>query len=181
MPNEITTGDQNLNLAELDQGMPGITPAFGKGLAEATSVCFEDQKHSAPTTLLIDGSLSGSALVAWEPPSNQAKNCWNDVEVTTEHAAYGLAFLILKRMRGFEVIQRSRKGPGFDYWIGDTAPYPFQDMTRLEVSGIRSGDTNKIKTRVEKKLKQTNPSDGCYPATIVVVEFSKPIAKVVDK
>jgi len=36
---------------------------------------------------------------------------------------------------------------------------PFQNRVRLEVSGIRSGDSSRVKARVKQKKEQTNPSD----------------------
>lgn len=56
------------------------------------------------------------------------------------------------RMEGLFVIQRARKGTGFDYWLKrpeSTEPL-FQDSTRLEVSEIRTGDETAIKARAKK-------------------------------
>lgn len=75
--------------------------------------------------------------------------------------------------------QRSRKGTGFDYWLGDEADMPFQNKARLEVSGIRNGDQKIIKARVREKLTQTEVSDKTrLPAYVVVVEFGRPVAEV---
>jgi len=78
----------------------------------------------------------------------------------------------------YEVIQRSRKGTGFDYWMGDESALPFQNKARLEISGIRKGGESDIKTRVKQKLKQTNQSDGKLPAYVIVIEFGRPVAEV---
>ena len=78
------------------------------------------------------------------------------------------------------VVERSRKGTGIDYWLGDDVEQPyFQSKARLEVSGIGSGNAATIRRRVKEKRDQTRPSDGTHqPAHIVVVEFSGPIAHV---
>ncbi|MDZ8054165.1 MAG: hypothetical protein RMX68_017240 [Aulosira sp. ZfuVER01] len=84
----------------------------------------------------------------------------------------------------FIVIERSRKGTGFDYWLGseDTAgELPFQNKVRLEVSGIRKADNSRIRARIKQKIEQTNPSDGKFPAYIIVVEFSRPQSFIVEK
>ncbi len=110
--------------------------------------------------------------------------CWNDEEFTTEQAAYGIAFLIIRQLTDLTVIERSSKGTGFDYWLGtiDTAgTIPFQNKVRLEVSGIRKGDDSRVKARVKQKKEQTKPSDGKYPAYIIVVEFSTPLSFVAKK
>ena len=46
-----------LKLTDLRSGAPGITPAFGEGLAEAASVCLEDREHSSPTPMQISGEI----------------------------------------------------------------------------------------------------------------------------
>ncbi|MEG3845987.1 hypothetical protein QT971_01810 [Microcoleus sp. herbarium19] len=78
----------------------------------------------------------------------------------------------------FTVIERSRKGTGFDYWLGiqdSTATLPFQRMARLEVSGIRQGNRSQINARVKQKIEQTRASDAQgLPAYIIVVEFARP-------
>ena len=110
--------------------------------------------------------------------------CWNDQEYATEQAAYGIAFMLIGKMTNFTVIERSRRGTGFDYWLGikdETLELPFAKKVRLEVSGIRRGDDSRIKARVKQKIEQTNLSDGVLPAYIVVVEFSRPLSWIVQK
>jgi hypothetical protein len=36
---------QILNLQHLNQGLPAITPAFGKAIAEAGAICLTDEAH----------------------------------------------------------------------------------------------------------------------------------------
>ncbi|UBF26677.1 hypothetical protein K9N68_01325 [Kovacikia minuta CCNUW1] len=119
-----------------------------------------------------------------EEITDQMLRCWNDQEYTTEQAAYGVAFMLVRRLTEYTVIERSRRGTGFDYWLGHSnqpGALPFQNKVRLEVSGIRKGEDSRIKARVKQKLDQTNPSDGALPAYIVVVEFSKPRSVMVQK
>ena len=54
----------------------------------------------------------------------------------------------------------------------------FQNKVRLEVSGIRKGDSSRIKARLKQKKEQTKVSDGQFPAYIIVVEFSTPLSYV---
>lgn len=107
--------------------------------------------------------------------------CWNDEEFTTEQAAYGIAFLIIRELTDLTVIERSRKGTGFDYWLGtldSDEGQLFENKVRLEVSGIRKGDSSRIKARLKQKKEQTKVSDGQFPAYIIVVEFSTPLSYV---
>ncbi|MEH2318575.1 hypothetical protein [Nostoc sp.] len=88
------------------------------------------------------------------------------------------------QLRSSTVIERSRKGTGFDYWLGseeEAGELPFQNKVRLEVSGIRKADDSRVRARVKQKIEQTNPSDGTFPAYIIIVEFSRPLSFIVEK
>ena len=172
-----------LKLADLKLGTPGITPAFGEGLAEAAGVCLEERKHSSPTPMQISGEALGSAILEWKPTSDQMRRCWNDDEVATEHGAYGIAALLVPRITNLQVVERSKKGTGFDYWLGTSAETEtlFQNKARLEVSGIRTGPETIIASRVRKKLEQTEISDAALSAVVIVVEFSGPQSRVAKR
>lgn len=168
-----------LNLSDLANGLPAISPAFGQYLAEAGAVCLESQGHSKGQELSVQGIQSKGYPLHWPDVTDQIQRCLNDPDVATEHGAVGIAVLLMKRLIGYAVIQRSRKGTGFDYWLGDEADVPFQNKARLEVSGIRNGDQKTVNARVREKLTQTEVSDETrLPAYIVVVEFGRPLAEV---
>jgi hypothetical protein len=174
---------RTLTLTELSKGLPGITAAFGQMLAEAGAVCFQDQKHPNGVELKVDGTFQAKYQVFWQQVTEQMIRCYNDEEPATELGAYGVAFLLVLDLTDYTIIKRSRRGTGFDYWLGkaqDNAELPFQNKERLEVSGIRSGDNSRVKARVNEKLKQVQPSDStALPALIVVVEFSAPLSQMV--
>lgn len=166
-----------IELSELAGGMPAITPAFGQYLAEACAVCLESQGHSQGKTLSVRGTHQAIYTLTWPAVTNQVLRCLNDPEVATEHGAVGIAVLLAKKVLGYTVIQRSRKGTGFDYWLGGTNTVPFQNLARLEVSGIRKGDDGSIAARAKQKRRQVEPSDDtALPAHVVIVEFSRPTA-----
>ena len=82
----------------------------------------------------------------------------------------------------YHIVQRSRKGTGFDYWLGLKDDILFQHAARLEVSGIRQGNGKQVEARVSQKRKQTEQSKGLrIPAYVVVVEFGTPVAVVVKQ
>jgi hypothetical protein len=171
-----------LNLCELASGLPAITPAFGQHLAEAGAVCLESQGHKMGKLIDVQGEHNQQYALQWPPVTDQVIRCLNDPEVATEFGAVGVAVLLAKKLIGYSVIQRSRKGTGFDYWLGEETSEPFQNKARLEISGIRNGDQKTVKTRVDKKLNQTNPSDPTgFPAYVMVVEFGRPVAEVIKK
>jgi hypothetical protein len=180
--NSVLSQIQVLNLQSLNQGLPAITPAFGAAIAEAGAICLTDEAHAPEVILEVAGEFSTQFQLNWQPVTEQARRCWNDEEYTTEQAAYGIAFLLILQLTDLTVIERSRKGTGFDYWLGSqdsTATLPFQRMARLEVSGIRKGNRSQINARVKQKIEQTGASDTeGLPAYIIVVEFSRPISIV---
>ncbi len=179
------TGEvRELILTQLVEGLPAVTPAFGAALAEAGAICFEEQNHPNGVELNVDGAFTATYKVYWQEVTDQMLRCWNDYEVTTEHAAYGVAFLLICDLTEYTVIERARKGTGFDFWLGkegDEGELPLQ-KARMEVSGIRRGNHSLLQARVRQKLEQVKPSDSLgLPAYIVVVEFSTPLSKVVKK
>ncbi|MBA4390130.1 MAG: hypothetical protein C0399_04245 [Syntrophus sp. (in: bacteria)] len=168
-----------LDLGDLANGLPAISPAFGRYLAEAGAVCLESQGHVKGKEISVQGIHSIEYFLHWPDVTDQMERCLHDPEVATEHGAVGIAVLLMKRLIGFTVIQRSRKGTGFDYWLGDETDMPFQNKARLEVSGIRNGNQKVLKARVREKLTQTEVSDETrLPAYVVVVEFGQPLAEV---
>jgi hypothetical protein len=176
---------QVLNLQRLNQGLPAITPAFGAAIAEAGAICLTDEAHEPGVILEVEGEFSTRFQLNWQPVTEQARRCWNDQEYTTEQAAYGIAFLLILQLTDLIVIERSRRGTGFDYWLGNrdsTALLPFQRMARLEVSGIRKRNRSQINARIKQKTEQTGPSDAeGLPAYIIVIEFSRPISVISAK
>jgi hypothetical protein len=176
---------QVLNLQNLAQGLPAITPAFGAALAEAGAICLTDEAHQPKVEIKVEGEFSTTFQLDWQPVTEQAQRCWNDAEYTTEQAAYGIAFLLILQLTNLTIIERSRKGTGFDYWLGFqdlNTTLPFQKMARLEVSGIRKGSRSQINARVKQKIEQTQASDAQgLPAYIIVIEFSRPISIISAK
>lgn len=57
---------------------------------------------------------------------------------------------------------------------------PFNDRTRLEVSGIFSG-TSRVSSRLKRKLAQMAPSDNSGKGVAVVAEFGGPTVAVAAK
>ena len=174
-----------LDLNRLASGdIPAITPALGAVLAEAAGVCLESQGHSQGVGLSIAAGNGGNSYtLSWPSISmQQADDAWTDDEYTTEHGAAGIAVLLAEEEIGYEVIRRSRKGTGFDYWLGDTTTRPFQTKARMEVSGIRQGDARSLRARLRQKLNQMSRSDNMnIPGYAIVIEFGQPIAKIAKR
>jgi hypothetical protein len=177
------TSIQELILAKLEEGLPGISPSWGSTLAEASIMCLHSHKHVAGVELDVQGMVSHSYKVLWEKEvTDQLQRSWDDMQDCTEFGACGIAILLILELTPYTIIQRARKGTGVDYWLGHkNSGLLFQNSARLEISGILSGDASNIRSRVNQKKRQTKPSDGSLPAYIVVVEFSHPESHVVKK
>ncbi|QJE98788.1 hypothetical protein [Luteolibacter luteus] len=173
-----------LALSSLKSGRKGISPAYGAALSEAASVCIANFNHSNPASMHVqDNANIILADIIWEEPSEQIVRTWADLEVATEQGAYCLAALLVEKY-GLEVMQRSRKGTGFDFWLGppDQELLLFQNLVRLEVSGILCGDDSSIAQRSRIKVEQTKRSDDTkIPAVIAVIEFSNPAARIIER
>jgi hypothetical protein len=106
------------------------------------------------------------------------------MQEATELGACGVAILVVKEATAKVVVERSKKGTGFDYWLGDTSDdngLPFAGASRLEVSGILTGTKSQIQSRIKQKKGQLAPSDHLAPGFVAVVEFGTPIACVENK
>lgn len=173
----------SLDLNDLKGGAYGVTAALGECYAQAASVCLEDQGHLIPTVMKVHADTEVShASIRWGAVDDQMRRSWNDKENATENGAYGIAILVVLKIKHLHVLERSKKRTGFDYWLGSPdEDEPFQKKARLEVSGIRKGSRDLISGRVNQKLEQTKKSDGKYPAVVVVVEFGTPQTHVVDR
>jgi hypothetical protein len=92
-----------------------------------------------------------------------------------------VAILLIRALTGYTVIERWRKGTGFDGWPG-TEDNLFQGKARLEVSGILRGTWRRINDRIKARTGQTRQSDEfAWTADVVVVEFGTPRAKAVPR
>lgn len=173
---------RGLSLTALVEGAPGLTPQFGACLGEAAAVCLEEQGHSVGVVFVVDGDCTERFVLDWQTIDEQTQKCWADSEVATEHGAYGLAIMLAQELDDLTVLERSRKGTGFDFWLGPIGSKEplFQEKVRLEVSGIRNGRRSAISRRLREKLAQIQQSHRLgLEAVVVVVEFSAPQARMV--
>jgi hypothetical protein len=169
-----------VELAELQKGQPGLTPHAGGSLAEACSICLAYNRHGKSVTISVEGSHSAVYEVSRFDITPQMQSSWADIQEATEYGAAGLAILLVCLLVGLTVVQRSAKGTGVDYWLGERDDdYPFTNKARLEVSGILSGTAADRARRMREKQQQTTPSSSSQiPAYVVIVEFSQPIMEV---
>jgi hypothetical protein len=174
---------KSMSLAVLAEGMPGLSSALGQVLAEAAAVCLENRQHQSGVRLQRTGLMREDLHVEWEPVDDQRRRGHADMKEATERGACGVAILVVKEATGMVVIERSIKGTGFDYWIGekDDDQMLFEGTARLEVSGILTGTRAQIDSRLKQKKDQIKPTDHLASGLVAVVEFGTPIACVERK
>jgi hypothetical protein len=169
-----------LLLGRLGKGFRCLTPQSGRRLAYAAAICLEDRKQRRGVKLEVRGDRNASFKLSWPRTTEQVRLEWSDPLEATENGACGIAILLISSLTDYHIVQRSWKGTGFDYWLELKDDIMFQHAARLEVSGIRRGDTGQVEARVRQKMKQTEQSkDLRIPAFVVVVEFGTPVAVVV--
>ena len=150
-------------------------------LAQGAAVCLESEGHTQGVTLDVRGDVTGSYAVTWPVVTEQALRTWAEPRVATERGAEAIAVLLAQQETGDTVIEMSRQGTGFDFWLGEETGIVAQRKARLEVSGIRRGSDGDVRARVSEKVRQINRRDsqfGVYPAWVIVVEFARPLAEV---
>jgi hypothetical protein len=180
---EAAPAKKAMRLAALAEGMPGLTTAAGQTLAEAAAVCLEDQKHPSGVRLQRGGMMPDDMHVEWLPVDEQQRRCYADMQEATEWGACGVAVLVVREVTGLVVVDRSKKGSGFDYWLGekDSDNLPFAGTSRLEVSGILTGTQTQIASRIKQKKDQMKPTDHLASGFVAVIEFGTPTACVESK
>ncbi len=167
-----------INVSSIKSGLPGITPVAASQLYEAFEMCMHISGHGERTNLTMSGLSNESIDVLWTDNFNsQKERTYADIQYTVEHGAVCLSVMLLTALTPYTVIERSRKGTGIDYWLGDKDCVLFQRKARLEVSGILKGDDTTLNRRYVSKVEQTRQSDSLQlPAYLSVIEFSRPKA-----
>lgn len=99
-------------------GLPALSIAKGQSYAEAAAICLEDRSHIQGVVLDVKGSHTRQYCLRWPPVTQQLKDTYNDLQDATCDGAYGVAIVVARDITGLTVLQQSRKGTGFDYWLG---------------------------------------------------------------
>jgi hypothetical protein len=171
--------EEIINLVDIKNGFPGITPILASSCYEACMVCLHWNNHIDGVILELYGDNQATMVLRWDDYfDDQTNRAWKDQEYTTEHGAICISAMLVKKFTDYTIIERSRKYTGFDYWLGKEDEIPFKNSARLEISGIfKETEQNTIYKRFGIKKKQTNQSDETrLPAYISIIEFGKPKA-----
>src|SRR5262245_13357891 len=171
-----------LTLEDLAESFPHIPPECGTVLVQSAVLCLEGQGHRSGALLSVQGSFTRTFRLLWTMDVTEAmRRYWNDPDEAAEQGAYALALLLLRALAGLTVLERSRKGTGFDWWLASEDNL-FQVSARLEVSGIMRGSARRVNGRLKERIAQTERSDPSgLTAFVAVVEFGRPMARVVRR
>lgn len=156
----------------------GLTTALAQALVEAASVCLAAARHPETFSLLLvrEGGSQTTLPCQRLAVTEQMQAAHDDLHEATERGASALAILLAHRELGYEVVRRSRKTSGFDYWLQKEAPASQPFEARLEVSGVLENPAA-VRARAAQKRDQTRASDRPgFPVVIAVVEFGTPVA-----
>ena len=169
-----------IRLSDIKQGMPGISSIEGANLYENSIVALHNSGHPSTVELRMEGLRTEPFLLVWDDEcSDQLLRTYADEQSVTERSAIAVSAMLALHTTSYTVIERSRKGTGFDYMLGDSLDPLFTPKARLEVSGImRETEGNTLAMRFQQKMSQTDKSDDTrLPAYVSIVEFSTPKAK----
>lgn len=149
---------------------------------EAAAFCLNENGHVAPTETQCQGGSVTPLQLSWQQPPATAAATYRDRDVAAEQGAYAVAIALVNHLYGLDVIERSAKGTGFDFWVGagETNELSFDNLARLEVSGIFNGPT-KVASRLGQKLGQMSPTDHVATGFAVIAEFGAPSLAVGQK
>ncbi|WP_163423295.1 hypothetical protein [Flagellimonas sp. CMM7] len=172
-----------LDLTELELGKHhNLTPAMGANLSHAAAVCINDRGHSKNTSATGKGVYTRNYILKRCDVTDEIKRTWEDMQEATEEGACGVALVQVAKESKYQVIERSRKGTGIDYWLGDNDSFLFQRKARLEVSGSLNGDEGELNKRLKIKIEQTKQSDSTkLPVIIVIVGFAQPMMLTAER
>lgn len=167
---------------------------WGAVFAQVASYCLENNGHELEVNLTVSGDYSEAYILVRQEISNSARKFNQDDQRSAEFGAYGISALLAPKLIQMTIIEASKKGTGFDFWLGpvaftdkgspdyENANKYFQNKARLEVSGIMKGNQSSINSRVKEKLKQIEPTDDTpYPGFVSVVEFGDFIMVLKEK
>lgn len=169
----------NIKLDNLDSGLPTLSSKNGSQLAEMALFCLSRHGHTSEVTAEIVEGNGQDCIVSWDGSLDpRTAGSYGDIDEATEYGATAIAILYALQLTGQNSVQRAAKGKGFDYWVGDKDSVdeaPFQNTTRLEISGIDKGTLSQVKERYRIKQRQISKSDNTLtPKIVFIMEFSKP-------
>lgn len=170
---------KELKLSDILQGMPGVSLVEGANLHECCVVELHRHGHTSPTIMKVSSEDDIDYNLLWNDVfDNQLDRTYSDRQYSIERSAVCISIILALHLTDYTVIERSRKGTGFDYMLGYKEDVFYNPRARLEISGIsKETRSNSMNMRFEQKSRQTDISDSTnLPAYISIVELQTPKA-----
>lgn len=173
-----------LKLETLADGIPVIPEVAVEFYKQNCMMCFDHSNHKSNVSMSVNhDNQDSNATVIWNGDvSELMRKQYGDLVKATDYAACTIALLIVRELTQYTGIEQSAIGTSIDYYL---APQNKDDIlifnhaARLEVSGILMENTgNTINARIREKINRLK-ADPNLPTIIIIVEFSKPQAKMV--
>ncbi|TAE03974.1 MAG: hypothetical protein EAZ97_00770 [Bacteroidetes bacterium] len=161
-----------------------LSKARCESFAEAASVCLANCEHQAPVLLTVEGDLQAQFELEWQEITDEINNSNQNKQRTVEEGAYCVAMLVVEELTELRAFRQADSKTGVDYFLRKTQKgnEEYYAEIRMEVSGILKGTPAQIEQRMKEKIEQSKQSDYMnIPALIVVVEFSRPLIKIIKR
>ena len=153
---------------------PGLTTGIASSLNEAARVCLS-RHHDSPTGVDIHhGGDESTVSVDWQPPTTGEQRAFADSTRTTELGAEACALAAVELTTGLIAVERSRRGTGADYLVGDSEPDTddAENLTRLEIAGRDSISPASLERLLDDKTRQVVEGHDDRPGFAAVVGFN---------
>ena len=121
------------------------------------------------------------AAVQFPLVTEQMRRTYADSVAAVELGACAVSAVTCEMQLGLQIVEQSRRGGAFDYWLGSPDGDLFQGRARLEVSGILKGETAQVQGRLSDKLRRLSHQESAWTTWVVVVEFSQPLVHMVRR
>lgn len=145
-------------------------------MTETATVCLFQYGHHENGVLIFQGK---EVPIVCGPLDPRAIDTHADLQDATENGAVGIAITLVRSVTSYEIVERSVKGTGFDWYLRQAnSTEPFENSACLEVSGILKEDSTLMERRTKEKLKQVETGGKGLPGFVVVVGFKRPQAVV---
>ncbi len=167
-----------MDLDRLSIGIMGLSPIICTHFMQACAECLDHHNHAEEISFSKTNGPEKSYILSWGKNPEDVKRGLKDTQETTEWGATAIALLVAEEFSGCTIAERSKKGTGFDWWLGndDDDFGIFQNKARLEISGIlEENKNNTIEKRIKEKIAQTKFSNSTgLKAHISVTDFKGP-------
>jgi len=113
-----------------------------------------------------DFCMAGS--LKWLDTNGQNQSTWADLQEATEYGAYGVAIVVALALTELPKMERSAKGTGIDYWVGDSKDPRRHFPARRSVRGVwhSEGRQNEDRSSVDREVSSGQALGEVRPACL---------------